>query len=71
MEHYLELEGYDEAELVRAAQMGQREAFAILYEANVERVYRYLLARLGQPADAEDVTAEDSPGSCSSGSSVR
>ena len=58
MEHYQEPEGYDEAELVRAAQKGHRAAFALLYEANVERVYRYLLARLGQPADAEDVTAE-------------
>ncbi len=48
----------DEDGLVRAAQGGQREAFARLYETHVERVYRYLLARLGQHADAEDVTAE-------------
>ena len=47
-----------EAELVRAAQRGDRDAFAMLYEANVERVYRYLLGRMGQRADAEDVTAE-------------
>ena len=52
------LESYDEDELVRAAQGGQRDAFARLYESHVERVYRYLLSRLGQPADAEDVTAE-------------
>jgi len=49
---------YDERELVRAAQRGDRESFARLYEANVERVYRYLMARMGQPADAEDITAE-------------
>ena len=59
VEHHEEPEGYrpesyDEAELVRAAQRGQREAFARLYETHVERVYRYLLSRLGQPADAED-----------------
>ena len=63
VEHHEEPEGYrpesyDEEELVRTAQMGQRDAFARLYETHVERVYRYLLSRLGQPADAEDVTAE-------------
>ena len=58
VEHHDEPEGYDEEELVRAAQRGQREAFAQLYETHVQRVYRYLLSRLGQPADAEDVTAE-------------
>jgi len=49
---------YDEEELVRAAQRGDREAFARLYEANLERVYRYLLGRVDEPADAEDITAE-------------
>jgi len=49
---------HNEEELVRAAQSGDREAFASLYEANVDRVYHYLLHRMGQPADAEDVTAE-------------
>lgn len=48
----------DEEQLIRAAQQGDREAFARLYEANVERVYRYLLGRMGEPSDAEDVTAE-------------
>ena len=62
VEHYEEPKGYpenyDEDELVRAAQRGQGDAFARLYETHVERVYRYLVSRLGQPADAEDVTAE-------------
>jgi len=49
---------YHEEELIRAAQKGNRDAFARLYEAHVERVYRYLLRRLGETADAEDVTAE-------------
>ena len=49
---------YCEEELVKAAQQGDREAFAVLYEANVGRVYHYLLGRVSQPADAEDVTAE-------------
>ena len=41
-----------------SAQRGDRDAFAELYEANVDRIYRYLLARLTEPADAEDVTTE-------------
>ena len=49
---------YHEEELIRAAQKGDRDAFARLYEVHAERVYRYLLGRLGQSADAEDVTAE-------------
>ncbi len=47
-----------DAELVLAAQRGDRQAFARLYEENVTRVYRYLRARLSEPADAEDITAE-------------
>lgn len=63
VEHHVEPEGdrpesFDEDELVRAAQRGQRDAFARIYETHRDRVYRYLLSRLGQPADAEDVTAE-------------
>ena len=58
VEHHEEPERNDEEGLVRAAQGGQREAFARLYETHVERIYRYLLVRLGQPADAEDVTTE-------------
>ncbi|PKB71656.1 MAG: hypothetical protein BZY87_04575 [SAR202 cluster bacterium Io17-Chloro-G6] len=52
------MENRDEVALVLSAQRGDREAFAQLYEANVERIYRYLLSRLAEPADAEDVTAE-------------
>ena len=54
----MSIENRDEESLVLSAQRGDREAFAELYEANVERIYRYLLARLNEPADAEDVTAE-------------
>jgi RNA polymerase sigma-70 factor (ECF subfamily) len=49
---------YNEEDLVRAAQKGDRESFAQLYEANVDKVYRYLVVRMGQSADAEDITAE-------------
>ncbi len=44
--------------LVNAAQRGDREAFSRIYEANVSRVYHYLLTIVPQPADAEDATAE-------------
>ena len=43
---------YNEEMVIRAAQAGDREAFASLYEAHVDRVYHYLLRRMGQPADA-------------------
>ena len=46
-----------EGEWVRAAQRGEREAFARLYEENASRVYGYLRSRVPQPADAEDITA--------------
>ena len=52
------IENPDEEALVLSAQNGDRDAFAQLYEANVDRIYRYLLARLNEPADAEDVTTE-------------
>ncbi|MDA1128603.1 MAG: sigma-70 family RNA polymerase sigma factor [Chloroflexi bacterium] len=54
----MSIENRDEEALVLSAQGGDRDAFAQLYEANAERIYRYLLARLTEPADAEDVTAE-------------
>ena len=49
---------YEEHDLIRAAQEGDRSAFAHIYEIHAERVYRYLLSRLGTPADAEDITAD-------------
>lgn len=49
---------YDEPQLISSAQRGDRQAFASLYEMNVDRVYHYLLGRMAEPADAEDVTAE-------------
>ncbi len=52
------IENQEEEALVLSAQKGDRDAFAQLYEANVDRIYRYLLARLTEPADAEDVTTE-------------
>ena len=44
----------EEAQLVHQAKSGDSEAFAQLYDAYVERVYRYILFRV-----SEDVTTED------------
>ena len=45
-------------ELVRRAQQGDRAAFAVLYRRHLPRVYRYLLARMGDEQLAQDVTAQ-------------
>lgn len=49
---------YTEEDLIRAAQQGDRDSFALLYEIHADRVHQYLVRRLGEPADAEDLTAE-------------
>jgi RNA polymerase sigma-70 factor (ECF subfamily) len=43
---------------VKDAARGDRHAAAELFDAYHPRLYRYALARLGSPADAEDVAAE-------------
>jgi RNA polymerase sigma-70 factor (ECF subfamily) len=52
-----------EPDLAREQTLVQRaqdhpEAFAALYDAYVDRVYRYAFRRLGAHADAEDLTAQ-------------
>ena len=47
----------DEAELVRQAQQ-DLEAFTALYHRYVDRIYRYLLVRVGNVADAQDLTSQ-------------
>jgi len=44
--------------LVRAAQDGNSEAFAQLYDLYVERVFRYVYFRVSDDRTAEDVTSE-------------
>jgi len=48
----------DEAGLVQQAQSGDSEAFAQLYDACVERVYRYVYFRVTDDATAEDLTSQ-------------
>jgi DNA-directed RNA polymerase specialized sigma24 family protein len=44
--------------LVERAAVGDREAFALLYDDQVEAVYRYLLAWTGNPAEAASLTRQ-------------
>lgn len=44
-------------EVVALASKGDKEAFGLLYERNVERIYNYVYYRTGNVHDAEDLTA--------------
>jgi RNA polymerase sigma-70 factor (ECF subfamily) len=44
--------------VIEAAQTGDLEALASLYDTHINQVYRYCLARLGNVHDAEDVAEE-------------
>ncbi|WP_282795147.1 sigma-70 family RNA polymerase sigma factor [Streptomyces sp. CC224B] len=50
--------GGAEPELIRRARTGDREAFALLYNAHRENVYRYLVHRTRDRHLAEDLTQE-------------
>lgn len=50
-------ESYHEEELLARASQGDREAFGILYETYVERIFNYIYYRTGNTHDAEDLTA--------------
>jgi RNA polymerase sigma-70 factor, ECF subfamily len=45
----------DDTALERAIQ-GDTEAFSVLYERYIGRIYNYIFYRTGNPADAEDLT---------------
>jgi RNA polymerase sigma-70 factor (ECF subfamily) len=47
-----------EEKLVRRAQGGNASAFGTLYEAYVDRIYRYVFFRVSDNATAEDITAQ-------------
>jgi RNA polymerase sigma-70 factor (ECF subfamily) len=48
----------DTKKLVKRVQQGDREAAGLLFDEFHPRVYRYALAKLGDPHGAEDVAAE-------------
>ena len=52
------VEEFDEFAIVEAAKRGNPTALAQLYEHYLPKVYRYVVSRLGNSEDAEDVTEE-------------
>jgi len=48
----------DEQSLVGRAQQGDKEAFAQLYESHFDKIYRYTVLRIGNNAEAEDITQQ-------------
>lgn len=49
---------HKEENLVREAVAGDQEAFAQLYEVNFDRIYRYVYLKIGDRAEAEDMTQQ-------------
>lgn len=47
-----------EESLVRRAQQRDQEAFAQLYEEYFDKIYRYVVIRIGNKAEAEDLTQQ-------------
>jgi RNA polymerase sigma-70 factor (ECF subfamily) len=52
------LEAAEEARLVRAARLGNRDAARRIYEVHVARIYRTVRALVGSDAEAEDATQD-------------
>ena len=48
----------DEESLVRRAQQRDTEAFAQLYETNFDKIYRYVVLKIGNKTEAEDMTQQ-------------
>ena len=48
----------DEQGLVYQAQKGDKEAFAQLYENYFDKIYRYVVLKMGNRTEAEDVTQQ-------------
>jgi len=48
----------EEESLVRRAQQRDQQAFAQLYEQHFDKIYRYVALRIGDRAEAEDITQQ-------------
>lgn len=48
----------DEQNLVHQAQQGDKEAFSQLYESHFDKIYRYIVIRMGNRTEAEDLTQQ-------------
>ena len=49
---------HEEGDLVRQAVAGDQRAFAELYEAYFDRIYRYVYLKIGDRVEAEDMTQQ-------------
>ena len=48
----------DEETLVKRAKQKDEEAFALLYEAYFDKIYRYVTLKVGNKMEAEDITQQ-------------
>ena len=48
---------FNEEEILNRAAQGEREAFGLLYERYIDRIFNYVYYRTGNLHDAEDLTA--------------
>jgi RNA polymerase sigma-70 factor (ECF subfamily) len=48
----------DEESLVRRAQQGDQAALTQIYEENFDRIYRYIVLKVGEKTEAEDMTQQ-------------
>ncbi len=49
---------HDEESLIRRAKQRDEEALTQLYEANFDKIYRYIALKIGDRTEAEDVTQQ-------------
>ena len=47
-----------EAEIVLRVSQGNRDALVVLYENNIDHIYRYFYKKVGNVAEAQDLTSE-------------
>jgi RNA polymerase sigma-70 factor (ECF subfamily) len=52
-----DFEPLNEENAVARASQGDSDAFSLLYELNVDRIYNYVYYRVGSETDAEDITS--------------
>lgn len=52
-----EPEALTEENAITRASQGDSDAFSLLYELNVNRIYNYVFYRVGSEVDAEDITS--------------
>ncbi len=48
----------DEPSLIRRAQQADQEALTQIYEENFDRIYRYVVLKIGDRTEAEDITQQ-------------